>query len=336
MEEETFDVKKLEEGKNVENLFAIRNKEGLSDYRNKPGKFFVLDVGNKNGDIKAKYWGGANEEKTTKLYNELHTGDIVTISGQTKFDSYHKQLVIHINEESRYGQSNDYIKKADPTKVDFTEFLPTVDKDIDKMYEELKSHIRKIQTPPLQNLLNVFFNDQDFVLKFKRAPAAKSRHHNYIGGLLEHNLGVIKLCQDTYEHYPALDHDLLITGAILHDIGKMGEYKLSASIDFSTEGMLVGHIVMGSKMISDAIDQVDEFPENLRMKLLHLIISHHGRLEYGSPVRPKFAEAVALHHADFQDSDVKNILQKIEESSESEDDWTYMRDGDNSGYIYLK
>ncbi|MFQ5888287.1 MAG: 3'-5' exoribonuclease YhaM family protein, partial [Candidatus Hydrothermarchaeales archaeon] len=324
------------EGKNLVNLFAIRDKQGPSDYRNKPGKYFILEVGNKSGNINVTYWGGANEEKILSLHNDLQIGDIVKISGQTRFDTRKKQLAIHINEEPRYGAPQGYIKKVDPTKVDVSEFLPTVDRDIEKMYNELKSYIKEVQNPSLKSLLTVFFEDEDFVLKFKRAPAAKSKHHNYIGGLLEHNLGVIRLCSNICEYYPSLDRDLLIAGAILHDIGKIPEYKLSASIDFSNEGMLVGHIVLGSKMVSDAINGIEGFPENLRLKLLHMVVSHHGRLEYGSPVSPKFPEAVALHHADFQDSNVKNILQKIDESGDIEGDWTYIRDGDNSGYIYLK
>ncbi len=336
MEETTININELKAGKTVGNLFAIRKKEGIYDYKSKSGKYFVLDVGNKSGEITAKYWGGANEEKITSLYNDLHVGDIVKISGQTKFDSYSKQLTIYINEESRYGASQDYIKKVDTSKVDISEFMATSERDIDEMYNELKTYMQEVQNPALVKLLDTFFEDESFVLKYKRAPAAKSRHHNYIGGLLEHNLGVIRLCKNTSDYYPKLDKDLLITGAILHDIGKIQEYKLTASIDFSDEGMFVGHIVVGCKMVDEAIEKVEDFPENLKLKLLHLIVSHHGRLEYGSPATPKFAEAVALHHADYQDSAVKNILQKIEESSELEDDWTYIRDGDNSGYIYLK
>lgn len=334
MDEKALNIKELSEGENLVNLFAIRSKYGPFDY--KAGKFFVLDVGNKSGNITAKYWGGADEKRLISLFSELRVGDIVKISGQTRFDLREKQLAIHINEKPRYGAPTGYIKKVDPSRVDISEFLPAAERDVDEMFDDLMNYVNGIENKDLKRLLRSFFEDEKFVKDFKMAPAAKVKHHNYIGGLLEHVLGVVRICTNLCEFYPTLDKDLLVTGAILHDIGKIPEYALSGSIDFSERGILVGHIVLGDEIVTGAIERLGDFPETLKLKLSHMILSHHGTREFGSPKRPKFGEAVALHHADFLDSDVKGILQRIDEYGEVEDDWTYVKGRDLDRYIYLK
>jgi 3'-5' exoribonuclease len=169
-------------------------------------------------------------------------------------------------------------------------------------------------------------------MEFKKAPAAMHRHQNYVGGLLEHTLNVVKICQRIHEIHPHLDYSLLLTGAILHDIGKIKEMKMSTSIDISEEGMLLGHITIGVEMLTEKIKKLERFPMQIKLKLTHMVLSHHGRLEYGSPKTPQFPEAHAVYFADEIDAKVDYLL-RLKEEAETEDPWIWKRD---IGHIYLK
>jgi 3'-5' exoribonuclease len=207
---------------------------------------------------------------------------------------------------------------------------------VDGMMEEMHVIIGSISEENLRALLERFFSDDDFSASFKEAPAAMKHHHSYLGGLLEHTLNVVKLCDMISNNYSNLNRDLLLTGAILHDIGKIKAYSAKTSINMTDTGKFLGHITLGSTMVADKLKGMDSFPEVLKMKLNHLLISHHGNTESGfdRPKSLKIPEAAALFYADLYDAKVKEYLQELERERNVEDDWVYIR-GLNSE-IYTK
>jgi 3'-5' exoribonuclease len=185
----------------------------------------------------------------------------------------------------------------------------------------------------MKSLLASFFDDHKFVKEFAHSPSAMTHHHNYVGGNLEHTIGVIRLCKNICEMYPGINKDLVVTGAILHDVGKLKEYKFTAAIDKTEEGNFIGHIVIGDRWIREKIAELKskgkEFDQDLENHLCHLILSHHGKYEWGAPRMPKTIEACVLHQADLMDSQVKNYMQNIEEIRRSTDeDWAFVWDSD--------
>jgi len=191
-------------------------------------------------------------------------------------------------------------------------------------------------------LLNAFFDDLEFVNNYIHSPSAITHHHNYVGGNLEHALGVVGLCINICEMYPVINKDLVITGAILHDVGKIKEYQTTASIDKTERGNFIGHIVIGDRMIREKINLLrkegNNFDEKLENFLCHMILSHHGKYEYGSPRMPKFVEACVLFQADLMDSQVKHYIQKIKDNQKNiDDEWVFLWDSDtgNKRPMYL-
>ena len=323
-----INVKSLKDGDLVEGLLALRSKdgkdEGLRSYRDKPGQFFVIRVGNSNGDITLKYWGGKPSEKTAQLFSSIEAGDVVFVKGRCTHDSYSKELVISVNEEPKYGAPTEFLKKADEGEYRPEDFMPSLpDEAVEALFTELKGFVEGVKNPHLKILLMRFFADAGFVKAFKRSPAARKNHHNYVGGLLEHSVNVARLCSLINEFYP-MDRDLLITGALLHDIGKTREYTVKASVDVTSEGMFIGHLSMTAEMIRKEIEALDGFPQTLAHKVIHMILSHHGELEFGSPKEPAFPEALALFHADYMDASVKNTIQEIEGAPEDAA-WIYSK-----------
>jgi 3'-5' exoribonuclease len=321
-----IDLKSLREGDLIEGRLAVRSidavGQGIKDYSNKPGRFFVIDVGNHSGDVLLKYWGGKNPEKVTKLFDSIRVGDVVSVKGKFVYDSYSKKNVISINEEVKYGGSEETLKKVSEGEFAPTDFLPSKSEgEIESLFSELENLIQSVSDEGLKTLLEAFFKDSEFSTTFKKTPAARKHHHNYLGGLLEHSLNVAKLCDKICEFYP-LDRDLLISGALLHDLGKTKEYTLKASVDVSSEGRLIGHLPLTMEMVRLKMTGVADLSEERMNMISHMMLSHHGELEKGSPKEPAFPEAVALFHADYMDAFVKNTLQELEEVDE---EWTYSR-----------
>ena len=190
------------------------------------------------------------------------------------------------------------------------DYMPTTEKNVETMYEELTAYIRQISKPCLRQLLEYYFvNDSAFIKKFKGHSAAKTVHHGFAGGLLEHTLSVLHLCEYFVGAYPILNRDLLFTAAICHDIGKTKELSDFPDNDYTDEGQLIGHIVIGVEMINEAIRSIPDFPERLANELKHCIIAHHGELEYGSPKKPALAEALALNLADNADAKMQTLTE---------------------------
>ncbi|KAA0003346.1 MAG: HD domain-containing protein [Thermoplasmata archaeon] len=315
-------VKDLKEGDIVNSMFAVKYKKPPRGYKSKSkeGEWFEIRVSDKTGEITAKYWGD-DVIFTNKIYKSFEKDDIIFIRGRV--NPYGNGIEILIDPGK--------IRKCSPGEYDIKDFVEVTKKDREEMMMELMKIIEDIDEP-YNKLLHSFFDDDEFVKEFKNTPAAMHRHQNYIGGLLEHTLNVVKICQRIHEVHPKLDYNLLITGAILHDIGKIKEMKVSTSIDISEEGMLLGHIISGVEMLIEKIKELEKFPERIKLKLIHIILTHHGKLEYGSPKTPQFPEAHAIYFADEIDAKVDYTL-RLKEEAETEDLWIWKRD---VGHIYLK
>ncbi|KYK23738.1 hypothetical protein AYK25_06475 [Thermoplasmatales archaeon SM1-50] len=318
-------IENLREGDAVNDFFAVKLKKAQRPY--KRGMFFEFVATDKTGDISVKYWGGDNKDRVKRLYESFNTGDVVQVrTGMV--ETYEDRLQISINENSGG------VRKCTPNEYDVTDFLPALNEErINELYEVIKKELKTIQNEPLKNLLALFFDDPKFVSMYLHSPSAITHHHNYVGGNLEHTVGVMRLCLNISEMYPRVNKDLLLCGALLHDIGKLKEYIYTAAIDISDEGNFIGHIVIGEQWIKEKIQQLHragkEFPEELEHQLIHLILSHHGKYEWGSPKLPKLVEACILHQADLMDSQVKNYLQMIQDAKrQTDEDWTFVYDAD--------
>lgn len=287
-------IRDLRDGDFVSSFFQLDGGQ-LYGFKNKPGKYALLNFSDRTGDIRAVCW-----EKGEHIYNTTEIGSIVYVEGRVV--SYQEQLQINV-EKIKPDTNNEY----DPA-----DFLPMSDHDPDVLFRHITDAIDSVRNPFMKELLKKFYEDPEFVDKFKRCPAAKSIHHNYIGGLLEHTSNCARIASCICEIYPALKRDLLLTGTMLHDIGKTRELSFDKKIDYTDEGRLTGHLVIGERMLWEKMSEIPDFPEHLQNEILHLILSHHGENSTGSPKRPKMAEACALHFLENLDAQTKRFLQLID------------------------
>lgn len=318
-------IENLREGDVVNDFYAVKIKNPPRTY--KRGTWFGLVVSDKTGEIAVKYWGGDNKDRVKRLYDSFKTGDVVQIR-LGNVEIYEEKPQISINE------SNGGIRRCGTNEYDVSDFIASLEEEkIKELFELIKEDIKSIKNPQIKNLLNAFFKDSEFVKRFCSSPSAMTHHHNYVGGNLEHTVGVIRLCKNICEMYNGINKDLTICGAILHDIGKINEYSITASIDKTDIGNFIGHIVIGDRWIREKIKEIrdngETFDEELENKICHIILSHHGKYEFGSPRMPKIVEAMVVHAADMMDSQVKNFIQNIEEGRKnSDDDWGFIWDSD--------
>jgi len=269
-------------------------------------KFLLLTLSDKSGEIRAIDWFNAAENDS-----KLKVNSIVKIHG--RIFVYMDKLQINID------KNRDALIVLKNGEYDPELFISTTKKDINKMWAEFNRLVNGIKRQPLKDLLKLPLNDEDFVQEFIKAPAAIIVHHAYRGGLLEHTLGVMKLSKSIAELYPSADEDLLIAGAAIHDVGKIYEYKIEPyGIERTTEGELIGHIVLGAKMLNDWALKVPTLSKKDLYQLTHMILSHHGELEWGSPTLPKTLEAMILHNADDLDSKIGQIDSLRERNGKSE------------------
>ncbi len=300
-------VKDLRPGSSVDSTFLVMEKE-LREFITKEGYYLQLKVGDSTGSIWARCWDRA--EDVAALF-EL--GDIVRVKGVV--DSFRGRLQI-IFEPAGIERSTE--------PYDIADYMPRTSKNIDFLFGDLVKAAGSVEDDYLKRVIFSFLNDPEFVKSFKQAPAAKIHHHNYIGGLIEHTQSVMKLCETISTLYPELNRDLLLAGAILHDVGKTAAYEYAFRIDITEAGGLVDHIVLGYRMVEDKIERITGFPEELKLRVLHLILSHHRYGEWGSPVKPLFAEAEALCYADMLDAQLNEFLQlqKYEAAKGKEGVWS--------------
>jgi len=297
-------VSDIKLGQQISSTYLVKSKR-LGSFREREGHFMSLVLGDRTGEVQALLWEGAED-----VYPGIAPGNLVLVSGLVR--EYSGALQINLDSISIY----------DGEDFDPADFLPVSPRNSEEMLQELQLIIDSVENPFLKKLLNLFFSDSRWVEAFKKAPAAKKNHQAYLGGLLEHTLKVSTLAAKIAEIYPHADRDLLIAGTILHDIGKLEEYQYRSTIDFTDEGRLLGHIVLGMRQVDGRINQIHDFPGNLRLKLLHIIASHHGRYEWQSPKRPKFLEAAIIHNLDLLDATVETFSSAVDETNDRNSSWT--------------
>ncbi|OQX70559.1 MAG: 3'-5' exonuclease [Candidatus Cloacimonas sp. 4484_275] len=316
MEDKIF-VRELQNylNKEIISYFLVTQKELRQD---KNDNYFIrLKITDKTGSITGNVWN--NAKPISEMFEE---GDVIKI--KAKVVSFNTQIQLSITK----------IRKMENEEFDLTNFLETTTKDIDELSDKLFSYIDNLENEYLKKLLLIIFEDKEFFNLFAKAPAAKNWHHNYIGGLLEHTVSVVQICDFASKMYP-VNKDILITGAILHDIGKVFEYNVKTVIDFSVQGRLIGHIPLGDQFVCEKAAAVNNFPEDLLMKIRHLILSHHGEYEKASARLPQTIEAVVLHYADNLDAQTVGVKQLIEANQNPNAKWTEF-DRLNERYYYLK
>jgi len=287
----------------VTSLFLVTNKEIRQKKTGEP--YLSLLLADRTGEIEAKMW-----DNVAEVMNTFDRDDFVKVKGLAQPYQNRTQFTVH------------KLRRLEEHEIATTDYFPCSKRDPEEMFAELRTIIDSLSNPHLQALLNAIFADDRTARLFKRAPAAKTIHHAYLGGLLEHVLSLCALCRMMAAHYPGVDLDLLLTAAILHDIGKIEELNYERSFSYSTPGQLLGHIVMGVQLIGENLRKVPDFPPKLRLLLEHMIISHHGELEFGSPKVPVFLEALLFHHLDNLDSKMEAMRVCVERDKNPEAEFT--------------
>lgn len=272
----------------IQGVFLVQSKEIRQKKTGEP--YLSLILCDRTGDLEAKMWDNVPESM-----NLFERDGFLRVKGMVQIFQNRLQLTIH------------RLQPVPESEIDIADYLPASKRDRDEMFAELRQWISSVTNPYLKAMLDKIFADEAVALAYRTAPAAKSMHHNWIGGLVEHVLSLCHLARFTAAHYPDIDFDLLLTGVILHDVGKIHELTYSRSLGYSTQGQLVGHITMGVRMVEDAVREIPGFPPALRDLVVHLILSHHGSLEFGSPKLPSFPEALLLHHLDNMDSKMESM-----------------------------
>ncbi|HEY1421830.1 MAG TPA: HD domain-containing protein [Candidatus Acidoferrum sp.] len=280
-------------------FFLVHAKE----IRNtREGKSYLrMELGDRTGTLEARMW-----TQFEALVQEIARDDFVKVEGRLELYREKPQLSLL------------KMRKAKPEEIELADYLPHTKEDVEKMYAQLLGYAREIGNPWLQQLVLSIVDDPAIAVRYKKAPAAKVMHHAYLGGLLEHVVGLCGLAKQIAAHYSELDVDLLLTAAILHDVGKLDELCYTRAIGYTAEGQLLGHIVMELETVLRAIDKIPGFPAELKTVVQHLLISHHGQYEFGSPKLPMIREALAFHYMD--DLDSKMAAARAALGSESGDD----------------
>ena len=287
------DLRKIEVGEKILGFFVVRKIE----QRVKEGQHYLsLEVGNSSGRINGTYWGDDAQE----LYKVLSQGSVVKIMGEGM--EYGGKSWLSIQK----------IRLAEPNEVEIEQLLPKGRYSSDVLWKQVEKYINLLEDEWLKKLATSIFSDSEFRDKFLTYPAAKLWHGAYLGGLAEHTLRVTAVCKRVSEFYSPCRHDLLICGALLHDIGKVDELSIAGFFDYSVKGRLLGHTVLGVMRVVESASRIDGFPDELLDEVVHMILSHHGDAERGAAIRPMTIEAIILHHADLLDSQAAGVEHIIE------------------------
>ena len=293
-------VSELISEQTVTTFFLVHAKELRNTREGKP--YLRLELGDRTGTVEARMW--------TKFETvEVARDDFIKVEARVELFRDRPQLALI------------QLRKAKPDEIELVDYLPHTTQDVDKMWAELLQHGASIRNPWLHKLVGVILSDPSVVPRFKQAPAAKTMHHAYIGGLLEHVVGLCGLAKQVAAHYPELDLDLLLTAALLHDVGKLDELCYQRAIGYTTQGQLLGHIVMELETVLRAMDKIPGFPAELKTIVQHVLISHHGEYEFGSPKLPMIREALVFHYLDDLDSKMAAARAALAVES-GEDDWS--------------
>ncbi len=282
-------VDQLKEGDSITSFFLAKQVQVRQ--RRSGESYLSLVLGDRTGEVAAVMWDGAEE-----ACRGLAEGDIVKVQGCLGTYQRSRQLTVT------------RLRKALPEEIHAEDYLPRTGQDPESLLARLREAVGSMHNEHLKQLLGDLLADETFRSAFMTAPAAKTIHHAVLGGLLEHTTSVVGLCRVLADYYPAVDRDLLVAAAMLHDVGKIRELTWDRVFDYSDIGRLLGHITLGAMLVEERIRRMPDFPEELSQRLLHCIVSHHGELEWGSPRRPKTLEALVLHYAEDLDGKVNSFL----------------------------
>ncbi len=296
-------AKDIQERDWVETPFLVREKITAMAKNGKP--YLTLKLMDRSGEVEGRVW-----DRVEEFSAGFEKDDFVLVKGKASVYLGKMQLVVQ-----------ELVRVSDE-KVDIGDYLPVAERKPEEMVADLRSRVDSLRDPYLKGLMKAFVEDGEFLADYQTAPAAKTMHHVYLGGLLEHSLAVADLAEGICRRYPGLNRDLLVTGALLHDVGKVAELSYERAFDYTDEGKLLGHIVMGVELVEEKIRQVPGFPPLTRTLLKHLLLSHHGQYEFGSPKRPKTLEAVILNFLDDLDSKINGVRRHLDREVGREGSWT--------------
>ena len=300
-------IESFHEGDKINDIYLCKYKQAATAKNGKMYENVILQ--DKTGTIDAKIWdpNSSGIEEFDAMDYVFVTGDVTCFQGTLQM-------------------SIKRARKADETEYVAADYLPVSEKDIDQMFEELMGYMQQVENPYLQKLIQMYFKDNEaFIEAFKKHSAAKTVHHSFVGGLLEHTLGVVKLCGFYVQQYPFLNKDLLFSAALFHDVGKLKEISNFPENDYTDDGQLLGHIVMGCELVGFGCRHIKNFPKKLISELQHCILAHHGELEYGSPKKPALAEAMALNYADNTDAKMETMREVLKSAGDNHDWLGYNR-----------
>jgi len=291
------------ENKVITSSFVVTSKQVKPKKTGEP--YLALTLGDRTGQIEAKMWDNVED-----AIDAFEQDDFLKVKGLLNKYKNRFQITIH------------KLRKLGETEIDFSDYLPKTTKDIGELWQALAGFVATFQDPYLKALVESFMSDHEIAEAYRNAPAAKTLHHAYIGGLLEHVVSLCRSCDLVCRNYPQINRDLLLTGAFLHDIGKIHELTYNRSFSYSTRGQLLGHMIIELEMLQAKLAHIPDFPEALKTLVEHLIISHHGEYEFGSPKLPMFPEALMLHYLDDLDSKMESMRAHFERDAGTENAWT--------------
>ena len=291
------------ESQTITSGFVVASKQVKTKKNGNP--YLAVTLADRTGQLQANMWDNVSD-----AVNEFEQDDFVKVKGLVQKYNGRWQLTLH------------KVRKLGDTEIDYSDFLPKTSKDIDQLWRTLGEFVESIENSWLKRLIKDFMADDAIATPYKNAPAAKTMHHAYVGGLLDHVVSLMTVCDLVARNYPQVNRDLLLTGAFLHDIGKIHELAYQRSISYTTRGQLLGHMIIELEMLHEKLSHIPDFPDELKILIEHLIISHHGQYEFGSPKLPMFPEALMLHYLDDLDSKMESMRAQFERESEQETAWT--------------
>jgi 3'-5' exoribonuclease len=291
------------ENKVITSSFVVISKQVKPKKTGEP--YLALTLGDRTGQVEAKMWDNVED-----AIDAFEQDDFLKVKGL--LNKYKNRFQITIHKLRRLGES----------EIDFSDYLPKTTKDIGELWRTLATFVGTFRDPNLKALVEAFMADSEIAEAYRNAPAAKTLHHAYIGGLLDHVVSLFRSCDLMSQNYPQINRDLLLTGAFLHDIGKIHELTYNRSFSYTTRGQLLGHMIIELEMLQAKLAQLPDFPVELKTLIEHLIISHHGQYDFGSPKLPMFPEALMLHYLDDLDSKMESMRAHFEREAGSEGPWT--------------
>src|ERR1700674_5808911 len=296
------DCRRLE-NKVITSTFVVVSKQIKPKHSGAP--YLAITLRDRSGQLEATMWDNVEE-----VLEAFEQDDFLKIKGLINKYKNRFQLTVH------------KLRKLGESEIDFADYLPKTTKNVDELWQTLTTFVASIRGPHLRSVIQTFMADPEIAAAYRNAPAAKTLHHAYIGGLLDHVVSLCRSCDLMCRNYPQINRDLLLTGAFLHDIGKIHELTYNRSFSYTTRGQLLGHMIIELEMLQAKLAQFPDFPQELKILVEHLIISHHGEYEFGSPKLPMFPEALMLHYLDNLDSKMESMRAHFERDAASEGPWT--------------